>query len=347
MYLFICYFVFYHYFCTVITSDDNSTILVIMGLVIKIAGIDVELSPMNQEDLRGLNMLSIMRFSYYRGKFNEETMCFLLPKDNTELTPSQCRKYAERIGEALGLPIVFILQTVLYVNRKRLIEQGVYFVVSNKYAFLPTLLVSSLEREKKRKRGSVLSPAAQYILLYYLQSQMGSICTIRDFLKVVPFSYQSIGRALVDLENFGLCKSEVIPNVEKRISFIEDKKELWNKGLEYMRTPIKRVVYVDGELPVATTVISGINALSHYSHLNPERRKTVAIYDKDYNKSFKDIQDIYEDEGDTRIEIWIYPPGMFPSSGYVDKLSLYLSMQNIHDARVEKELEIIIEKMLW
>ena len=317
-----------------------------MDLTIKIADIDVGLSPMSQEDLRGLNMLSIMRFSYYRGVFNGKEMCFLLPKDNTELAPSHCRRYADRIGEALSMPVVFILRATQYINRKRLIEQGVYFVVSNKYAFLPMLLLNSLKKEKKRKRGSTLSPAAQYILLYYLQSQIGSVCTIKDFLEVVPFSYQSIGRALVDLENLGLCRSEIIPNVEKRISFINDKRALWNDALQYMRSPVKRVVYTDDALPVAAA-ISGINALSHYSHLNPERKQTVAIYDKDYNKSFKNIQNIYEDEGNTRIEVWMYPPEMFPSSGYVDKLSLYLSMQNIHDARVEKELEIIIEKMPW
>ena len=317
----------------------------IMDFSIKIADIDIALIPLNQAELRGLNMMSIMRFTYYRGTFSGEKMCFLLPKDNTELTPAHCRRYADRIGEALGMPVVFILQTAQYVSRKRLIEQGVYFVVSNKYAFLPMLLLNSLEK-KKRKRGSVLSPAAQYILLYYLQSQMKSVCTIKDFQGVVPFSYQSIGRALVDLEGFGLCRSEMIPNVEKRISFIDDKRTLWEAGLKYMRSPIKRVVYTDGELPSVKMAISGINALSHYSHLNPERRQTFAIYEKDYNESIKDIQ-LFEDEGNTRIEVWIYPPEMFPSSGYVDELSLYLSMQDIHDARVEKELEIIIEKMLW
>lgn len=317
-----------------------------MDFSIKIADIYVELIPLNQAELRGLNMMSIMRFTFYRGTFSGETMCFLLPKDNTELTPTHCRRYADRIGEALGMPVVFILQTAQYVNRKRLIEQGVYFVVSNKYAFLPMLLLNSLEKEKKRKRGSVLSPTAQYILLYYLQSQMKPVCTIKDFQGVVPFSYQSIGRALVDLEGFGLCRSEMIPNVEKRILFIDDKRALWEAGLKYMRSPIKRVVYTDEELPSVKMAISGINALSHYSHLNPERRQTLAIYEKDYNESIKDIQ-LFEDEGNTRIEVWIYPSEMFPSSGYVDKLSLYLSMQDIHDARVEKELEIIIENMLW
>ena len=318
----------------------------IMDFSIKIADIDVELIPLNQAELRGLNMMSIMRFTFYRGTFSGETMCFLLPKDNTELTPTHCRRYADRIGEALGMPVVFILQTAQYISRKRLIEQGVYFVVSNKYAFLPMLLLNSLEKVKRRKRGSVLSPAAQYILLYYLQSQMKPVCTIKDFQGVVPFSYQSIGRALVDLEGFGLCRSEMIPNVEKRILFIDDKRALWEAGLKYMRSPIKRVVYTDEELPSVKMAISGINALSHYSHLNPERRQTLAIYEKDYNESIGDIQ-LFEDEGNTRIEVWIYPSEMFPSSGYVDKLSLYLSMQDIHDARVEKELEIIVENMLW
>lgn len=316
-------------------------------LIIKIADLDVALSPMSSQELHGLNMLSLMRFTYYRGVFNGKEMCFLMPKDNTKLTPSYCRNYADRIGETLGMPVVFILQDAQYINRKRLIEQGVYFVVSPKYAFLPMLFLNTLQREKKHRKRTVLSPAAQYILLYYLQSQIGPVCTIKDFLEVVPYSYQSIGRALVDLENFGLCRSEIIPNVEKRISFIDDKRLLWNGALKYMRSPVKQVVYTDDALPVATTVISGVTALSHYSHLNPEHGKTVAIYDRDYNKICKDIQNIYEDEGDTRIEVWIYPPEMFPSSGYVDKLSLYLSLRNIPDARVEKELEIIIEKMPW
>lgn len=319
----------------------------ITHLTIKISDIDVELSPMRQEYLHGLNMLSLMRFSYYHGVFNDKEMCFLLPKENTELTPSRCRSHADRIGEALDMPVVFILQPTQYINRKRLIEQEVYFVISNKYAFLPMLFLNSLKRTRKHKKGTTLSPAAQYILLYYLQSQIGPVCTIKDFLKVVPFSYQSIGRALMNLENFGLCRSEIIPNIEKRISFINDKRSLWVSALKYMRNPVKRVAYTDDALPVATTIISGLTALSHYSHLNPERRQTVAIYDKDYGKIFKDIPNIYEDEGNTRIEGWIYPPEMFPSSGYVDRLSLYLSLQAIPDARVEKELEIIIEKMPW
>jgi len=36
-----------------------------------------------------------------------------------------------------------------------------------------------------------------------------------------------------------------------------------------------------------------------------------------------------------------------PNSKVVDKLSLYLSMKDDPDPRIEKELEIMIEEMKW
>lgn len=313
---------------------------------IKIAGIRVPLSPLERDNLRGLNMDTMMRFSYYMGSFNGMSMCFLSPKANTSLTPLQYRRYADRIGEALNLPIVFILDSITYLYRTRLIEQGVYFVVSDKYVFLPTLIINAQAKQKKSKRGKLLSPSAQYILLYYLQSQLDTDCTIKDFEQSVPFSYQSIGRALIDLENFDLCKSEVISNVEKRIYFPESKRELWNKAQTHMRNPVRWIYYTDDELP-QVGVTSGINALSHYSHLNPEQMQTIAISEKDFKVLIKDKLDLNEIEGNNKIEVWIYPPKMVGNYEYADKLSLYLSMQDEHDARIEKELEIIIEKMSW
>jgi hypothetical protein len=50
-------------------------------------------------------------------------------------------------------------------------------------------------------------------------------------------------------------------------------------------------------------------------------------------------------EGDFCVEIWQYPP-IPTDKEYVDKLSLVLSLQDDHDPRVEKEVELIIEK-LW
>ena len=77
-------------------------------------------------------------------------LCF--PNGTATLTPANYRRYAERVETIVGVPVVFILEAATYINRSRLIEQGVYFVVSRKYAFLPTLLVNAIEKSRGPKR---------------------------------------------------------------------------------------------------------------------------------------------------------------------------------------------------
>lgn len=48
-----------------------------------------------------------------------------------------------------------------------------------------------------------------------------------------------------------------------------------------------------------------------------------------------------------KIEVWKYSPQMdLQQDEYVDKLSLYLSLVNENDPRVEKELETLINE-IW
>ena len=49
--------------------------------------------------------------------------------------------------------------------------------------------------------------------------------------------------------------------------------------------------------------------------------------------SFEDTQ---------RIEIWQYPP--LVNSAYIDKWSLYLTLKNDNDPRVDKEIEIMMDE---
>ena len=47
------------------------------------------------------------------------------------------------------------------------------------------------------------------------------------------------------------------------------------------------------------------------------------------------------------IEIWRYDPLPLSLDGNVDKLSLYLSMRNNQDERIQIELEQLIDTMIW
>lgn len=92
----------------------------------------------------------------------------------------------------------------------------------------------------------------------------------------------------------------------------------------------------------------GINALSFYSDLNPERMQTKVMYDADFRKAREtgELPELNRIEGYTRIEVWKYPPVIQPGQKTVDRLSLALSLREDKDPRVEKEIELMIKK-LW
>jgi hypothetical protein len=142
-----------------------------------------------------------------------------------------------------------------------------------------------------------------------------------------------------------LCKVIKDSDGTKNIFFEYTKRELWEKSQKFLSSPVKKILYSD-KMQEDTFSISGINALSHYSRLNPETYDTIAVWDRLFSGlsiQYNEIEGIY------KIEIWKYPTFMPHQSDkkIVDKLSLYLSMKDDPDARVEKELEKLIENMPW
>ena len=318
-----------------------------MSNVISILGIQTELIPMQRDKLRGINADMFLRFSFYTMEFNNQSLCVIQAKNGQQsLTPLKYKQITKQAEILVGMPVVVILDSLTYYERERLISQGVYFIISDKYAFLPSLIVN-VQAKKKEKNPAKLTPVAQYLLLYYLLSEKPKEeYTIKDFEQIMPYNYVALARAVANLEDCKLCSTEIKDNTGiKHIRFGGYKLELWAKAQNYLSSPVKKVLYCDA-IPEGNFNISGVNALSQYSHLNSEQFETRAIWDKQFNlpgTQFNEVEGLY------KIEIWKYPTTMpsFSNHIVVDKLSLYLSMKDEPDARIEKELEIMIEEMKW
>ena len=318
-----------------------------MNNLISILGIQTDLIPIQREKLRGINTDLFLRFSFYTIEFNNQTLCVIQAKnEQNSLTPLKYKQITKQVETLVGMPVVVILGSLSYYERERLINQGVYFVISDKYAFLPSLIVN-VQAKKKVKNPTRLTPVAQYVLLYYLLSEKTKEeYTIKDLEQIMPYNYVALARAVANLEDCKLCSTEIKDNSGiKYIHFEKDKRKLWTKAHGYLSSPVKKVIYCEA-IPKGNFSISGINALSHYSHLNSEQYETNAIWDKLFNPSEVQFNEV---EGSFKIELWKYPTTMPPllNHNVVDKLSLYLSMKGEPDARIEKELEIMIEEMKW
>ena len=316
-----------------------------MNESISILGIKTELISVQRDALKGLNADMLLRFSFYSTSFNGQQLCLIRSKNRAEIiTPMKYKRITEQVESVVGMPVAVLFDnSLIYIQRERLINQGVYFIISDKYAFLPSLIVNA--QLKKKEKLNRLTPVAQYLLLYYLSDGISKDkYTIKELEKITPYNYVAVARAVASLEDCELCQTEIDNTRTKHIRFVSDKRELWKKSQQYLFSPVKKVLYSDFK-PEGNYSVGGTNALSHYSHLNPEEYETMAIWEKSFVLTDGKYNEI---EGFYKIEVWKYPTSMpNQDNRFVDKLSLFLAMKNEPDPRIEKELEIMIEEMKW
>lgn len=306
---------------------------------ITIAGQQIELRNLSKQDQKGLWLELIANFKMMQFDFNGQVMLLLVAKGEMDYTNVQRRKISERIESIKHIPAVFYFDNLLTYERDRLVEQGVYFIVADKFAFVPTLIINRLSTKSEIKE--LFYPSTQYILFYHLQIESLDGLSLKELEDKVPYKYKTIAKSIKQLEALGLVSLEGSRN--KKLVFELSGKELWDNVSTNLIDPIKSIEYTSDVFPEGD--IGGISALSHYSMLVPEDVPTRVLTAEWVREHKYSIPELHSFEDTQRIEIWKYPPS--GTSGYVDKLSLFLTLKDDNDPRVEKEIAIMMNKIKW
>ena len=301
-----------------------------------VAGIKIALNERGRGSLKGITVDDSMRYNFYDFSFQGISMLLLVSKLSKE-TPLQYQRRAARLSAVLRTHIVFYFDRLDYYEKKRLLEKGVYYVAGENNAYLPTLLTTPSTR---RKAAGHLSACGQYILLSQLQGKTVEGSTISSLAEWMPYTYVSIAKGVQNLEDLSLVASKKKPEGTKVIAFTKSGRELWEAAKPFMASPIKKTVFCD-VLPSGKYPAAGISALSSFSNLADDDTPTVAVYAGRFKEV--DFGGVNGFDGRFKVEIWKYPP---IGEDAVDKLSLYLSLEEDQDPRVHKEVEIMIES-IW
>lgn len=315
---------------------------------IAILGRPIQLQERSKAQMEGTTIGDLLTYKFYDGEFHGMPLLFAEPKGKVA-TPRCLSVTANNLTSLLQLPIVFLLPACPAYERQRLIDKDVYFVVSEKYVHLPMLLAN--ERVRKTKQAKTLTPVAQYLLLYHLQ--IGSIegMAARDIEDKIPYSYASITLGLTCLEDLGLCKKVAEASKRKVIHFDMKGMNLWEQAQPFLVNPVEERIYCDGLLSDDSFPECGINALAHYTRLNPDPERTIMMSVKQL-RNFKSSEALVrpnEFDGNIIIEAWKYPPvtAIGVKAEWVDKLSLAISLREDEDPRVEGEVERLINEIEW
>ncbi len=313
-----------------------------------ILGRPIQLQERSKVQMKGVAIGDALTYKFYDGEFHGIPLLFAEPKGKVA-TPLSLSVTANNLASLFQRPIVFLLPTCPAYERQRLIDKDVYFVVNDKYVHLPMLLAN--ERIRKSKKAKSLTPVAQYLLLYHLQIDSLEGRAARDIENKVPYSYASITLGITCLEDLGLCHKVADGSKRKVIHFDKKGKDLWKQAQPLLINPVEERLFCDelqceGHFPTC-----GINALAHYTMLNPDPERIIMM-------TARQLRDLRasgvlvrpnEYDGNIIIEAWKYPcvTCMGDKIEWVDRLSLAISLRDDADPRVEGEVERLINDIQW
>ena len=282
-----------------------------------------------------------------------EDLSFLLVcfDNNSKQDVRSLSSQNRRLKESAGMPVVFSLPTVNSRQREALIRNRMPYISGTNQAYLPFLgfvLKNSRQENNKENIVEKLTPAAQLLLLLFLYRGTAEGIVKSKAAELLSLTPTSITRAAKQLLALGLIREEK-KGREIRMFPVRQGKELFKTAKEYMISPLAKTVFISGSTVKSQIIMSGESALAEYGMLNAPRIPSYALEKGNAEvKSLKLLDPKWSTQTDMiQLELWSYPPRIFAGKDRVDPVSLYCSMREDPDERIQAELDSLMEEMKW
>jgi len=315
-----------------------------------VLGVDIVANKLSSHN--EFPILLVSYYEFYKTRILNTDVLLLCLKQNKNLTPSDLMAHYRLLREKLSYNILFVLPVIKAYERRRLIDYKIPFVVPFNQLYIPDLGIDLREYFKRlREKPDLFKPSTQLIFLYMLYRDIRAGFIISEIAKVSGYSKMTVFRAFDEITAAGIMNIYE-KNKELIIKSDDSKAVLWEKALQYLIDPVKDRVYINKSDidKIQSALISGYSALAYYSDLSEPDLPVYAVDINHYRVLRQNrIIDIVptKDRNVAQLEIYKYPVHILSQSGVVDKLSLYLSLKNDIDERVEYALKKLIEEALW
>lgn len=267
-----------------------------------------------------------------------------------EQSPTVTGKHLAQVRSRLNRDVVYVRQTMSSHNRKRLIEHQIPFIVPGVHLYLPMLWVDLRERLKRPQVKRVLcSPATQALILHVLWRPTPDTLIPSQIAKTLGYSAMTMTRVFNELEAAGVGDYTAVGK-ERQLRFPTTGKRLWEQTRPYLSTPVKRRLYANPNGKPLGGLPAGQSALAFYTAIAEPNLDSVALSLNNWNAwSRANAPTVlpFPEPGAIEIELWKYRPETFANGTSVDRLSLYLSLKDSVDDRVQIALDELMEGMPW
>ena len=258
--------------------------------------------------------------------------------------------YKEKLlyEEKFGAPVAFWFETFTKNNRNAYVKHHLPFMMVPTQIYLPFLGILFSKKFTGAEGSALLqlTANAQIILLYLLYNKQADY-TKKELAVRLGLDPVYVTRGTTELVSRGFI-------VEKRkgrsveVGLTIDSKELFNVASSVLSSPVSDVIYVRKTDDVIRLPKASDFALSEISMLIPPE---IAVYACFKKSRIVDKFEIVDEPGwekpseICKVEMWNYDPVKLCENGIVDKLSLYASLKDTKDPRVQGELENVLEEL--
>lgn len=306
--------------------------------------LDLKVGYSEWEGYKDLPYLITNRYHFRIARIEGLEILFIYPQGDIA-NVSVLARHVELIRRLWHQNIAIILERCTERYRKALVEHRIPFVVDSKQIYLPFLGVvfqESFAKASSHSAEEYLLPSAQLIFFYFIYSMKQELA-MNGISTALGISAMSVSRAVKQLSDKGLLCTHK-DGVSVIISSNCSGQKLYEKAEGVLRSPVRKVVYVEKNTFENSAPLAGLTALSEYSMLNPPSMHTYAVEHMD--KSVKADSELTDSQTQYCIELWSYDPSVLAGNGCVDLLSLHQSLKSDTDERIQGELEELL-KNFW
>jgi DNA-binding MarR family transcriptional regulator len=251
------------------------------------------------------------------------------------------KKHIQKIQTLEKIPVVVVLTRITARQRQNMVHAGIPFIVENKQCYLPFLGTVFTEKcDAELEFSEKLIPSAQMLLFYYIYQNQRELYA-NEAVKALGVSAMTITRAVRQLEQLGIIHTRK-NGVKKILTSDCTGKELLQKSKGHLFCPIHQKSYIRKEMIDESLLISGAQALSMYSMLNPPRVNCYAIGNFSKWKS-KLEEALIDDSEQVELQLWKYDPQILAKGSTVDILSLAMCYVDDPDERIEEAVDEMLQ----
>lgn len=289
------------------------------------------------------------QYDFFDGTVGDVHILFLHSAEAP--VPSAAKKHERALQPNWTGPVAFVFDRITPRTRQRMVSEGLSFVVPDNQIYLPALGVNLRERYRTWvKTMDRLRPSAQVLFLHVLANHSPGSNTPSGLARRLGYTPMAMGQALNQLEDAKLVNVHK-EGRERRFELAGEPADLWHQAQPLLASPISRRRYLSGVTPSARKgLAAGLSALATYSALAGPAVPVVAL-DRVKAKSLQDVRGVQElpaaDDAELAVEVWSYEPGVLSDGVTVDRLSLYLSLRDDTDERVQSALDEMMRGVTW